>query len=63
MYVYTPLKEGGKYYVLARHCKLCKLANWSRPSNIITNCSRAPGCATKEQAKQLNIHMWGELST
>jgi hypothetical protein len=52
----------GVLYVLAKHHRKCKLANWSRPSNI-TSCSRAPGCATEEQAKQPNIYMWGESST
>jgi hypothetical protein len=46
-------------YVLARHHKMCKLANWTRPSNI-TSCSRAPGRAMEEQAKQPNIHTCGE---
>jgi hypothetical protein len=35
---------GGELYVLARHHKMCKLVNWSRPSNI-TSCSRTPGHA------------------
>jgi hypothetical protein len=52
---------GGELYVLAKHHKMCKLANWSRPSNI-TFCSRAPDRATEEQAKQPNIHMRGDLS-
>jgi hypothetical protein len=34
----------------------------SCPNNI-TFCSRAPGCATEEQAKQLNIYMRGESNT
>jgi hypothetical protein len=45
---------GGELYELPKHHKMCKLANWSRPSNIIS-CSRVPGRATEEQAKQLNI--------
>jgi hypothetical protein len=52
--------KGSELYVLAKHHKICTLANWSRPSNI---CSRAPGRATEEQAKQLNIHILGESST
>jgi hypothetical protein len=52
----------GELYVLARHHKMCKLANWSCPNNI-TSCSHAPGHATKEQAKQLNVHKRGESST
>jgi hypothetical protein len=48
--------------VLARHHKMCNLANWSRTSNI-TSCSRAPGHATEEQAKQPNIHMRGVSNT
>jgi hypothetical protein len=56
------MPQGGELYVLARHHKICKLANWSHPSNI-TSCSRAPGRATEEQTKQPNIHMWGESST
>jgi hypothetical protein len=42
--------EQGPLYVLARHHKMCKLANWSHLSNI-TFCSHAPGHATEEQAK------------
>jgi hypothetical protein len=53
---------GSELYVLAKHHKMCRLGNWSRPSNI-TSCSRVPGRATEEQAKQPNIHMWGESST
>jgi hypothetical protein len=49
-------------YVLAKYHKMCKLAKWFHPSNI-TFCSRAPGRATEEQAKQLNIHIWGVSST
>jgi hypothetical protein len=44
------LENEGELYVLAKHYEMCKLANWSCPSNI-TSCSRAPGCATEEQAK------------
>jgi hypothetical protein len=44
--------------VLAKHNKMCKLANWSRPNNI-TSCLRATGRATEEQAKQPNIHICG----
>jgi hypothetical protein len=43
-------------YVSARHHKMCKLVDWSHPNNI-TFCSRAPGHATEEQAKQPNMHM------
>jgi hypothetical protein len=42
--------------VLAKYHKMCKLANWSRPSNI-TSCARAPGGAAEEQAKQPNKHI------
>jgi hypothetical protein len=42
--------EGGEVCVLAKHHRKCKLADWSRPSNI-TSCSCVPGCATEEQAK------------
>jgi hypothetical protein len=49
---------GGELYVLAKHYRMCKLANWSRPSNI-KSCSHASGRATEEQAKQPNIHMLG----
>jgi hypothetical protein len=53
---------GNELYVLAKHHRKCKLANWSHPRNI-TSCSHAHGCATEEQAKQPNIHMRGESST
>jgi hypothetical protein len=56
------LRHRGELYVLARHRKMCNLANWSRLSNI-TFWSRAPGRATEEQTKQLNLNMWGESST
>jgi hypothetical protein len=49
-------------YVLARHNRMCELANWSRLSNI-TSCSHVLVRATEEQAKQLNIHMRGESSS
>jgi hypothetical protein len=48
--------------VLAKHSKVCKLANWSRPRNI-TFCSSASRHTTEEQAKQSNKHMLKESST
>jgi hypothetical protein len=56
------IEVGGELYVLAKHRKMCKLANWSRPSNI-TSCSRASDRVTEEQAKQPNIHMREASST
>jgi hypothetical protein len=44
---------GGELCVLARH-RMCKLANWSRLSNI-RSCSCAPGCATKEPTKPTHV--------
>jgi hypothetical protein len=61
-YYHTALRRRGGLYVLARHHRMCKLANWSNPSNI-TSCSRASVRATGKQAKQLDIHMRGESST
>jgi hypothetical protein len=55
---------GGELYVFAKQHKICKLANWSRQSNItITSCSLDSAHATEKQAKQLNIHMQGESNT
>jgi hypothetical protein len=56
VHVYTKLITtlllhcGSELYVLAKHHKMCKLANWSRLNNI-TSCSHAPGHATEERAK------------
>jgi hypothetical protein len=44
------INSGGEMYVLAKHHKMCNLADWSHPSNIIS-CSRAPVRATEEQVK------------
>jgi hypothetical protein len=62
-YVYNFIAfNGDELYVLVEHHKMCKLANWSHPSNT-TSCSHAPGHATEEQAKQPNIHRRGMSST
>jgi hypothetical protein len=56
------IKKQGGICTCYRHRQMYKLANWSRQSNV-TSCSRAPGRATEEQAKQPNIHMRKESST
>jgi hypothetical protein len=51
--------NGDEGYVLAKNHKMCKLANWSRPSNI-TFCSRAPGRVIQKSKPNNRTYICGE---